>query len=153
MDGSDNKNKLIRQLLADLRKKLLDISPRNPLINFHFKDSSRTHIRVIDTLPDDLYKQLKNGKALTFFAIPKYEQVLSENPISSHSQSQLESTSLRLDDLLNTEKFQEPNKEQKTQQKSNTFRKTKQDNPSVIECAKQMVSTHHLNFRSGKESQ
>jgi hypothetical protein len=56
--------------IAELRKRLLDLSNRNRLLNFKFSDRSRTHIRVIDKLPDVLYGKLVVGKRLTFAALP-----------------------------------------------------------------------------------
>jgi hypothetical protein len=56
--------------IAELRKRLLDLSNRNRLLNFRFSDRSRTHVRVIDKLPDVLYGKLVEGKRLTFAALP-----------------------------------------------------------------------------------
>ena len=43
---------LIRDAVAKLRLKLVDLTNRNRLINFRFSDSSRKYIRVIDEVPD-----------------------------------------------------------------------------------------------------
>ncbi len=45
-----------------LREKLLDLSKRNKLLNFQPSDRSRTHIRVIDEVPEVLYQRLLDGK-------------------------------------------------------------------------------------------
>jgi hypothetical protein len=55
----------------ELRKRLLDLSNRNRLLNFRFSDCSRTHVRVIDELPDILYSKLVDGKRLTVAALPE----------------------------------------------------------------------------------
>src|SRR5712691_11573950 len=57
--------------IAELRKRLLDLSYRNyGMLNFRFSDRSRTHVRVIDELPDVLYGKLVEGKRLTLAALP-----------------------------------------------------------------------------------
>jgi hypothetical protein len=58
--------------IATLRKRLLDLSNYNRLLNFKFSDRSRTHVRIIDELPDVLYRKLvDDGKRLTFTALPE----------------------------------------------------------------------------------
>jgi hypothetical protein len=60
-----------KKSIEELRKRLLDLSNRNRLLNFRFSDRSRTHVRVIDVLPDVLYGKLVDGKRLTFAALPE----------------------------------------------------------------------------------
>jgi len=60
-----------KKSIEELRKRLLDLSNRNRLLNFRFSDRSRTHVRVIDELPDGLYGKLVDGKRLTFAALPE----------------------------------------------------------------------------------
>src|SRR2546423_5307826 len=60
-----------KKSIEELRKRLLDLSNRNRLLNFKFSDRSRTHVRVIDELPDVLYGKLIDGKRLTFAALPE----------------------------------------------------------------------------------
>ena len=52
--------------LEESRRRLLDLTNRNRLLNFRHSDSSRTHIRVIDELPEVLHETLGSGRALTF---------------------------------------------------------------------------------------
>lgn len=60
-----------KKSIEKLRKRLLDLSNRNySMLNFRFSDRSRTHVRVIDELPDVLYGKLVDGKRLTFTALP-----------------------------------------------------------------------------------
>jgi len=59
--------------IKELRWKLLDLSLRNPLISFRHSDRARTHIRVIDELPDQLLGKLISGKGLTFKPLPEPE--------------------------------------------------------------------------------
>ena len=68
-------NQLVREGIARLRLKLLDLTNRNRLLNFKFPESSRKFVRVIDALPDALYERLtddspRNGK-LYFTALPQ----------------------------------------------------------------------------------
>ena len=64
---------LLLQRLEGLRKHLLDLSNRNRLLNFKHNDRARTHVRVIDELPDVLYQQLRDGKRLRFRSLPEPE--------------------------------------------------------------------------------
>jgi Protein of unknown function (DUF4011) len=61
-------------LLRDLRSRLLDLSNRNRLLNFRFSERSRTHVRIIDELPDILLGKLAEGKSLTFKSLPEIEE-------------------------------------------------------------------------------
>jgi len=55
--------------LESVRKKLLDLSGRNALLNYrHPKASS---VRLIDELPDQVYDELHNEKTLTFIPVPE----------------------------------------------------------------------------------
>lgn len=48
------------------RRKLIDVSKKNPLFSFKFSGRSRTHIRIIDEIPDFVLDKLKQDKELTF---------------------------------------------------------------------------------------
>jgi very-short-patch-repair endonuclease len=65
------KREVTRRLLADLRTRLLDLRNNNRLLNFPFSERSRTHVRVIDELPDVLHNRLRDGKTLIFAALPQ----------------------------------------------------------------------------------
>ena len=55
--------------LENLRKRLLDISARNRLLNFrHTKTAS---LRVVDELPDQLVDMLLSDKEMSFKAVPE----------------------------------------------------------------------------------
>ena len=60
----------IRGALAQLRKKLLDLTAHNPLISYTHGKSSR-YIRIVDELPDNLTEHLYNGRQLTFSPVPE----------------------------------------------------------------------------------
>lgn len=73
-DSSQIKAETTAVLLRDLRSRLLDLSNRNKLLNFKFSERSRTHVRIIDELPDVLFRRLGEGKSLTFKSLPELEE-------------------------------------------------------------------------------
>jgi len=56
-------------ILENLRKKLLDTTRRNRLINFNL--NQKDCLRVVDELPNQLFEVLINGKSMSFQAIPE----------------------------------------------------------------------------------
>ncbi len=64
-------NELVAQYLERLRLRLLDLSLRNRLLNFKFSERSRTQVRVVDTLPDRVFKQLEEGGRLKLASLPE----------------------------------------------------------------------------------
>jgi hypothetical protein len=61
--------------IQQYRQKLLDLSSRNPLISFRHSERSRSHIRVIDELPETLFSRLSMSRQLTFDPLPYPELV------------------------------------------------------------------------------
>ena len=57
-----------REGLEQLRKRLLDLTRRNKLLNF--RHSAKSSLRVVDELPDQLFKHLKEDTKLTFRPVP-----------------------------------------------------------------------------------
>ncbi len=57
---------LTKHHVEQLRDKLLDLSNRNPLLNFNHTPRSRTHVRIIDEVPDFLFAALAEGRELAF---------------------------------------------------------------------------------------
>jgi len=55
--------------LESVRKKLLDLTGRNSLLNYRHPKSSC--IRLIDELPDQIYDVLESGKKFTFIPVPE----------------------------------------------------------------------------------
>jgi hypothetical protein len=55
------------------RERLLDFSKRNRLLNFRHVEKSRSHIRVIDEVPEFLYDRLISGGFFTFKPVPRPE--------------------------------------------------------------------------------
>jgi Protein of unknown function (DUF4011) len=64
---------MAEKLIADLRRRLLDLRNSNRLLNFKFSDRTRTHVRIVDELPNVLYGNLIDGKKLTFVSLPDPE--------------------------------------------------------------------------------
>lgn len=58
----------ISEVLKRIRKRLLDLTSRNRLLNFRW--SKGRVLRIIETVPDDLYLKLLDDKKLTFSYIP-----------------------------------------------------------------------------------
>ena len=55
--------------LEAIRKRLLDLTGRNSLLNF--KHPKTSCIRIIDELPDQIYEELLNGKKFIFIPVPE----------------------------------------------------------------------------------
>jgi len=55
----------VRAALAQLRKKLLDLTSHNPLISFKHTKNGR-YLRLVDELPDHIAEQLLEDRKLTF---------------------------------------------------------------------------------------
>lgn len=55
--------------LESVRKKLLDLSGRNALLNY--KHPKASCVRIIDELPDQIYQVLESGKTFTFIPVPE----------------------------------------------------------------------------------
>src|SRR5690606_29896059 len=54
--------------LEVVRKKLLDLTGRNQLLNY--KHPKVACVRLIDELPDQIYEELQNGKIFNFIPVP-----------------------------------------------------------------------------------
>ena len=69
MPDTANSQTFVDTKLGDLRKKLLDLTGRNRLINYrHTKTAS---LRIIDELPDQLLEKLIGDKVLKFGPVPQ----------------------------------------------------------------------------------
>src|SRR3990170_4172114 len=67
----DPRREIAAEAIRQLRQKLLDLSNRNRLLNFRHSERSRTHIRIIDNIPDVLYQRLAEGQPVTFKSLPE----------------------------------------------------------------------------------
>jgi very-short-patch-repair endonuclease len=57
---------LVRAMIERLRAKLLDLSLSNRLLNFKPSEKSKTHILIVDEIPEILFGKLESGKELEF---------------------------------------------------------------------------------------
>lgn len=96
----DKHQQFIKECVEKYRKKLLDTSKRNNLISFSHSERSRQHVRVIDEMPDFLYKELVDGKSFTFAPLPEEDKTPAEEQ-SEEFRSLLEQGKLTDEDYLN----------------------------------------------------
>ena len=72
----------IQQLVSDkisiLRKRLLDSSRKNALINIKFSATSRSNFRIIDELPEIVRHKLTKGETMRLAALPALELELPD---------------------------------------------------------------------------
>ncbi len=66
-----------REGLEGLRKRLLDLTRRNRLLNF--RHSAKSCLRVVDELPDELFKHLRDDEKLIFTPVPQPEPEKNEH--------------------------------------------------------------------------
>jgi hypothetical protein len=69
MENSKYENTFEFDSLESLQKCLLDLTARNPLLNFSTKKT--TQIEIVDEQPNQLYHYLMSEKAMTFLAVPE----------------------------------------------------------------------------------
>jgi len=74
---------LVESKLQELRKRLLDSSRRNPLININFRPTSTSVMRVVDELPDVLRYNLTNGQSMRLVPLPALEDQLPDEQTDS----------------------------------------------------------------------
>ncbi|MFQ5799219.1 MAG: DUF4011 domain-containing protein [Bacteroidota bacterium] len=59
----------IRQQISDFRRKLLDLTLRNPLLSFRHNERAATHVRIVDERPDVIFEKLEGGSEMEFLAL------------------------------------------------------------------------------------
>ena len=69
---------LIEGKVNELRKRLLDSTRRNPLINISFRPTSSSILLVVDELPDVLRYNLASGQAMRLKPLPALDEVLPD---------------------------------------------------------------------------
>ncbi len=69
LPADDDRAKLASQVIEGLRAKLLDLTTRNPLLNYRHSDRAKAQVRVIDEIPDALHGFLTDGRSLVFRAL------------------------------------------------------------------------------------
>ena len=72
----DPKTKLAKENIKKLRQKILEGSTtnRNKLINFKHNDKLRTQVRIVDEIPNEIFKGLIDGKTYSFKSLPEEEK-------------------------------------------------------------------------------
>ena len=68
-------NEFVNTAIQQYRQKLLDLSSRNPLISFRHSERSRSHIRVVDEVPELLFNRLSTSRQMTFVPLPYPELI------------------------------------------------------------------------------
>jgi len=73
--SKDRIHALVSDAVAKLRRKLLDLTNRNRLLNFKFSPTSKKFVRVIDEIPNILFEKLRgesnSSRRLFFAALPE----------------------------------------------------------------------------------
>lgn len=65
-------------MIADLRMRLLDLRNSNRLLSFKHSERAKTHVRIVDELPDQLVERLMTGKPMYLTALPEPENELPD---------------------------------------------------------------------------
>jgi very-short-patch-repair endonuclease len=71
---TDDQRRWTEEAVASLRKKLLDLSKKNPLISYKHSSRGGSHLRIVDERPDLLFAAL-NDDAMEFEPLPGEEVV------------------------------------------------------------------------------
>ncbi len=94
MPKANMHSQLVRDGIAKLRRKLLDLTNNNRLLNFKFSDTSRRFVRIVDELPDVLFERLTDdaaNKRLYFQSLPELPlQNSIEDPTNKNGELTLE---------------------------------------------------------------
>ena len=70
-NGAEESVSRVEKRVQERRRRLLDLTNRNSLLNYRHRDNGRDHIRVIDEIPDLLLERLidRQGRGLSFRAL------------------------------------------------------------------------------------
>ncbi|MFP5300560.1 DUF4011 domain-containing anti-phage protein Hhe [Cobetia sp. SIMBA_158] len=81
---SQDVDPFVLESLENMRRKLLDITSRNRLLNFPI-DQKGSSLRVVNELPDQLYQNLIDEKGMQFAAVPdpQYKQLLEHGYLTT----------------------------------------------------------------------
>lgn len=82
-------SELVDYHVSELRTRLLDLTSRNRLLNFRHSDRSRTHVRVIDELPEFLYEHLTSGSVMEFRPVSEPRLEPGADPLSVREAAEL----------------------------------------------------------------
>ena len=70
LESKDKYLEISQEAIRKFRDKLLDLSNRNNLINLNFNPRSNKIIRIIDEMPDEVFKKLENNSKLKLISLP-----------------------------------------------------------------------------------
>ena len=70
----DSRRGVANRAVDRLKRKLLDLSLRNRLLNFRHSVNARNHVRLIDEVPEFLFGRLEEGATLAFKPVDLPEQ-------------------------------------------------------------------------------
>jgi very-short-patch-repair endonuclease len=76
--AGDESSKLVQQSIERLRRKLLDLSLKNRLINFKHSEKSRTHIRIVEERLEEFFDRLEDGRTFGFRWVDQPERELPD---------------------------------------------------------------------------
>lgn len=85
--GTATSSAPLRAGLEVLRKRLLDLTLRNKLLNF--RHQTKTCLRVIDELPDELFRRLREGEEITFRPVRESERRDEDQHLRTESASDI----------------------------------------------------------------
>jgi very-short-patch-repair endonuclease len=68
-------DEFVKKTIQQFREKLLDLSSRNPLVNFRHSERSRSHIRIVDEIPETLFQRLSASRQMSFGPLPYPELI------------------------------------------------------------------------------
>ena len=95
LEPNDSRAIFAAQVIERLRSKLLDLTNKNPLLNFSHRDRARAQIRVIEEQPNFLFERIAEGSSLTFRAL---KELNSEPKDEKTDDFQMALDSARLED-------------------------------------------------------
>src|SRR4030081_2224914 len=72
-DGSGAIVEMVRQGIRKAREKLIDLSLRNGMLNYHHSESSSRHVRVVHQLPGAVVECLASEKSIDLLPLPPLE--------------------------------------------------------------------------------
>ncbi len=74
----DTDTQAVREVIDRLRRDLLDLTLRNPLLNFNHGRSKR-NIRLVDEVPDQVTEELLGGRTMKFAPLPTEEDLFASS--------------------------------------------------------------------------
>ncbi|TDX23832.1 AAA domain-containing protein [Modicisalibacter xianhensis] len=78
MSYQDDIAGIIASRIESMRPRILDMTMRNSLISTRFRDTSHTHIRLVDELPSEVVNRLIAGETLKLDPLPGIEEDLPD---------------------------------------------------------------------------